>query len=215
MTALKTLALVLSALCVILIQNPALADPYEDSDDDYEDSYYAGSDERTEFSITGGVAPPTGSLTDYHQVGFSFGGGVSYSLTPHLAINVVSVSYDRFGLDENQFRDDTGFDSSGASISMLSVMGGLRARFIPNGFSPFVAADAGLVHSSVEDLTIDGSTAFSGYSENDFGVSLGGGLEGPMNSTSSVFTEVRVNMAFTDGDTSTYVPVRAGMRFHF
>jgi opacity protein-like surface antigen len=212
MTALKTVALTLSALCVILIQNPALADPYEDSEDDYEDSYYAGSGERTEFSFTGGIAPPTGSLTDYHQVGFSFGGGVSYSLTPHLAINVISVGYDRFGLDENQFPIE---GSSGASISMLSVMGGLRARFIPEGFSPFVAADAGLVHSSIADLTVDGSTTFSGTSENDFGVSLGGGLEGPMNSASSVFTEVRVNMAFTDGDTATYVPVRAGMRFHF
>jgi opacity protein-like surface antigen len=215
MTANQTTALALSALCVILIQSSALADPYEDSEDDYVDDHYVASGPRTEFSITGGIAPPTGSLTDYHQMGFSIGGGVSYHVTPHLAINVISVGYDRFGLDENQFQDDTGLESSGASISMLSVMGGIRARFIPEGFSPFVAADAGLVHASVDDLTVDGSTTFSGTSENDFGMSLGGGIEGPMNSTSSVFTEVRVNMAFTEGETSTYVPVRAGMRFHF
>jgi len=210
MTALKTTALTLAALCALLIQNAAFAgDPY----DDYEESY-DGSDSRFAFSVQGGVAPPTGSLTDYHEVGFSIGGGVSYNLNPHLALNVISVSYDRFGLDQERVETDLGVQSTGASIAMLSVMGGVRARFIPDGFSPFVVADAGLVRSSVGDWTEDG-TPYTGFSESDFGMSLGGGIEGPMSITSSVFSEIRVNVAFTDGDTQTYVPVRAGMRFHF
>jgi opacity protein-like surface antigen len=210
MTALKTSALALGAICAVLIQSAALAGPFLD-----DPSAYSPAESRATFSIHGGIAPPTGSLTDYHQVGFSMGGGIYYALTPHLDLNVISVGYDRFGLDQTQFQNDTGLDPSGASIAMLSVMGGVRARFIPDGFSPFVAADCGLVHASVDDLTVDGSTTFSGTSENDFGMSLGGGIEGPVSSTSSVFTEVRVNMAFTDGNTSTYVPMRAGMRFHF
>ena len=210
MTALKTTALTLAALCALLIQNAASAD---DSYDDYEESY-DGSDSRFAFSVQGGVAPPTGSLTDYHEVGFSLGGGVSYNMSPHLALNVISVGYDRFGLDQERVETDSGVQTTGASITMLSVMGGVKARFIPEGFSPFMVADAGIVRSSVGDFTADG-TPYSGFSESDFGISLGGGLEGPMSITSSVFSEIRVNMAFTEGDTQTYVPVRAGMRFHF
>jgi opacity protein-like surface antigen len=130
----------------------------------------------------------------------------------------MSVGYDRFGLDSNQFASETGLGASGASISMVSLMSGLRVRFIPQGFTPYVGFNAGLVHASIDDLTVtDGvsSQEFFGYSENALGISLGGGVEGMVSERASAFTELRITTAFTDGESQTFIPVRGGMRMHF
>jgi opacity protein-like surface antigen len=164
------------------------------------------------------MSSPSGYLTDYHGFGFSVGGGFAYEITPHVAINILSVAYDRFPLDQGQVRSETGLNSSGASVGMMSVMGGLKARFIPEGFSPYVGFNAGLVHASFEDLRLDDGTYYAdfyGYSENAFGISAGAGMEGPVSSSSSAFAELNVTSAFTDGESTTYIPVKAGMRFRF
>ncbi len=192
---------VMGPLVLALVQSPVAADEYDNM----------MPSDRTSISFHGGIAPPTGTLGDFWGLGYSFGAGINYQAAPHIGINIASFGYDRFPLDDEQF----GVEIDGGTIGMWSIMSGIRANIIPDGSTPYAAIDFGLVHSTVSDASSGGETVDFNISENDFGMSFGGGYEARMSADSSFFTELRYNMVFADGETLKYIPVRAGMKVHF
>jgi opacity protein-like surface antigen len=177
------------------------------------------------FTVFGGMATPTGDLSEYWSSGLAFGGSLSYQTHDYLAIEIAAANGQRFGLDESGFYEDLGVDPSlgtidGASVNALSVTGGLRLGKTNGSFNPYGAFGAGYYRLSISDVTIQGfgltvAQTVPGATQNAFGINVGGGVQAPMSPTMSVFGELRYHVAFTDGTTAKYLPVTGGVRFHW
>ena len=165
---------------------------------------------RIGFSVEAGFAPPTGPMTDLHNIGRSFGAGLSYQIDDQLALDVVSLGFDHFALDKKQVRDSS---LPGGSLSMLSILTGIRARLTSGHYAPFVALGAGIFRSSYWDLELPDGSVIDGKTRTSLGISLGGGIQAKVSDHSSAFTELRANFAPAGDDTRVYVPVRGGLRF--
>lgn len=165
---------------------------------------------RIGFTFDAGFAPPTGPMTDIHNIGRSFGGGLSYQIDDQLALDVISLGFEHFALDKKEV--PTG-SLPGGSLSVLSLLTGIRARLTAGNYSPFVALGVGIFRSSYWDLRLPGGEVIDGKSMTALGMSAGGGIEGRVSEHSSAFTEIRATFAPAGNETRVYVPVRGGLRF--
>ena len=177
------------------------------------------------FTAFGGMAKPTGDLSEMWGSGLAFGGSLSYQTHDYLAIEIAAANGQRFGLDESGFYEDLGIDPSlgsidGASVNALSITGGLRLGKTNGSINPYGAFGAGYYRLSISDVTVQGfgltiAQTFPGATDNAFGINVGGGIQSPVSPAMSVFAELRYHMAFTENTTATYLPVTGGVRFHW
>ncbi len=159
--------------------------------------------------------------------GFGFGGGA------HLDINVLPVVSLRVQGDYISFAPDKGKYSSylasqaGVPASDIAVDGG-RVNFISANanvmvdilplpvLSPYVTGGAGITSFSYSDLTV----RYQGIpipvpkpeSQTKFSANLGIGTELDL-AVVKVYLEARYTWIFTEGSTSTYIPVSLGVTF--
>jgi hypothetical protein len=179
------------------------------------------SERRLALSIVAGLAPPTGQMTDYHQPGWSVSAGLDYELSDRFTLELLAVGLDHFPIDEPRVRaldESTGGPEPsevlpGGSITMFSLLSGIRARPIRWTYAPYIVLGAGIFRASHWDLEMPGGEIIRGGKKTAFGASLGGGFDVPVSERSTVFTEVRANFAETGFESSVYVPVRAGFRY--
>lgn len=154
-------------------------------------------------SVQGGVALPTGDFGDV--AGTGFGGSVTfmYEVSPMLAITG-SAGYTTWGPKEDL---PDGFDYSLATIPVLV---GARYTFGKGNFLPYISAELGMhfLSSTVEILGQEYSD-----SESKFGFAPGVGFYYAFNQKTMLDVNVKYNSISTEGSSTSYIGINAGVGF--
>ena len=159
--------------------------------------------------------------------GFGYGGGA------HLDISLVVLSvrvtgdYISFPIDEGKFKSILALAAGGVNASDFQFDGGRIGilSFAVNGkmglpvpvFSPYITAGAGLASISVSDLSItyQGQPVVSAAgqkAETKFSINAGVGADLDI-IVATLFIEAKYTLIFTEGESSSYVPVTLGITF--
>jgi opacity protein-like surface antigen len=157
-----------------------------------------------------GLAPSTGTMTEYHRTGWSVGGGLAYNLTDRFAIDLLSLGVDHFPLDRKEANINP---PPGGSMTMISITTGLRGRLTRGHTAVFLAAGTGLFGAAHWDLELSNGETVPGNDRVSLGWNIGAGLDRRLDETRTAFTEFRATFATTAYENSTYYPVRGGLRF--
>lgn len=191
----------------------------------------AQEESKFHFIVNGGLSEPDApaEFKAGWKEGSNIGGGIGYRFSPHLAIQGL-VNYDRFSVDSERLLseldlgplpDFVDLEVTGAETSVLSLSGELKASLVgdPNRVSPYVTIGAGVADVKVGDITI--STSFlgieieetmAGISETVAMATVGAGLDIPFGERLGAFVEGRYQSNFTEGDTTDFSSIRAGIR---
>ncbi|UCD16624.1 MAG: outer membrane beta-barrel protein [Candidatus Zixiibacteriota bacterium] len=165
---------------------------------------------------------------DYWKMGINFGGGVGIEVTPNFEI-LGSVYYNNFPMDEDEMIKlveaiigvpVVGLGIEGGSTRILELM--VNGKFnIPTGdeassFSPYLLGGVGFGSLSFSDVTAtyegDSETLEIDESATDIALNIGGGVSFEVGPKVGIFVEGRFVMVLTEGDSTTYLPVRAGVK---
>jgi hypothetical protein len=159
------------------------------------------------FGVMGGLSLPMGNLGDAYDSGYNITGNV-----------YLMPAGKRFSL-----RGDVGYESFGgqsigtvasSDFSVLSVTGNilfpLGSNSSEGSMRPYLIGGAGIYRGS-SDITITGLGSES-VSSTDLGIAVGGGIEFKL-SGFTTFAEARFTNVFSDGDSSTWIPLTFGIRF--
>ena len=159
------------------------------------------------FGVSGGASFPLSDLGDAVDVGYTIGAHVMLSpASMHMLAFRGDVSFDSWKLK----------NSSKASYRALDVMGNVILKSgSAMAIKPYLIGGLGLVNSkaSASSATVGGSTVtVESKSTSNFGVQGGGGLEFQL-SGFTTFLEAKFVNAFTEGNSTHWVPVTFGIRF--
>lgn len=181
--------------------------------------------------LGGGIEFPVApsDFKDYWNMGFDGVGGVGIKLNNTTSV-FVTLGYGAFALNEDKIMDAAGVPSGvnptidGGSANGLSIDGSARLLLMtnPGSASPYLIASAGYYSLSIEDVTVKASYMGSYYSyrisfekESAFSASFGAGVDIPISNTASVFIEARYFTALTEGESTSIIPVNAGVIIGF
>lgn len=179
-------------------------------------------EKKATLSLSGGLSFPSQPrvFSDYWKMGFNFGAGLGYALSPFLSLSG-SFDYNNFAFNEEGFLKDYGISGygitvSGASATIISVLGNLKVSLTPamESVSPYFLGGIGFFSVSTSDVTVSagGSSATAkGDSESAFSVLFGAGLDIPAGEATKVFLQVAYGIGFTKVDNTNYLPLKAGV----
>ncbi|MCX8104378.1 MAG: porin family protein [Ignavibacterium album] len=158
-------------------------------------------------SVQGGVFLPTGDFGDAAATGFGGTGTFTYNVTPMLQVTG-SIGYATWGPKEDL---PSGWEWS---FSSIPVQVGLRYAFGKGNFLPYVAAETGM-HFLSSKVTFEmfGQTYTSDDSESKFGFAPGAGFLYNFNPKTALDVTLKYNMIFTEGSSTTYLGINAGVAF--
>jgi len=151
-----------------------------------------------QIGASGGIAFPTGDLSDATNTGYNI--AVSVGVKPlMMPIGI------RAEAAWNQF----GFNNGGnGSINIPSFTGNLTYGLpLGVGFSPYIIGGVGLYRPSAD---IGGT---SSDATNEFGWNVGGGVRLPLSTSFETFVEARYNSVNVNGGTLSFVPLTVGFMF--
>ena len=143
------------------------------------------------------------------KMGYGGGAGLGYMFTPNVEV-VVSGFYNIFSLDIPD-----GVDASGGEFSTIEVMANLK-YILGKGASklkPYFIGGVGMASAKISQLDTAGVMATPDTSETDFIYNLGAGAEITITPTAAIFVEGFYTSVATEGETTAYVPIRAGLKF--
>ena len=182
-----------------------------------------------ELYLGGGVAFPAGPSTfkDYWKMGYNGTAGIGFSFAPGLSA-IFTASYSSFPIDESGIIAKAGIPSAasvnvdGGTVTALDFAGNIKYSFMPKGTSLYVVASAGYFSMSASDVTV--KVSYGGNSttvtvktntESAFSTSIGAGVDVPVGAKIGIFIEGRYAIAFTSDESTSYIPVKAGVRIGF
>lgn len=156
------------------------------------------------------LALPMGDFGDAYSMGFGGTATFTYRVIPNLdltgTLGYLSWGYDVENLD--------------GSLGSVPFLVGGRYYFNAGGFKPYVSAELGLhfTSSSVDIPSFNvGGFSFGGgeqsASSTDFGFGFGGGVQFPVADKISVDGTLQYNMIATEGSSSGYISVEAGVAY--
>jgi len=156
-----------------------------------------------------GYAIPMGDFGDAYNGGIGGTAGVGFLINPKFEIGG-RLAYSVFGSKV----------SGGPNFKSLEIMGDGRYIF-PKGssdskFEPFITAGLGFVNSKIGSTTItigDYSVTAGGGSSTDFAINFGAGFDYLLSPAMKLFVEARYMSVQSSGGSSSYLPVRAGLKF--
>jgi len=184
------------------------------------------------FFAGGGMGMPLAPsfFSDYWKMGYGFGGGAGVQINPSIEITG-KVFYNTFTFDGDKFLKEfsLGEDVSGITIDGLdfkAIEFGVDFKYIllanqPEAkFRPFMVVGAGMANIKFDDVTITGDSESvmlptGAFSETDFAIGGGAGFDYMFAPKTGVWLEARVNVIMTEGESTTYLPIRAGVKFLF
>ncbi len=155
-------------------------------------------------SVQGGIAIPTGDFGD--AAGMGFGGSTTfmYEVSPMLHITG-SIGYSTWGPKEDL---PAGFDYSFSSIPVL-----VGARYVlgKGNFLPYISAELGMhfLSSTVK------SPFFGDQSDSEakFGFAPGAGFFFAFNPKTMLDVSLKYNIITTEGSSTSYLGINAGVAF--
>jgi opacity protein-like surface antigen len=161
------------------------------------------------FGVTGGATKALGDFGDNVDLGYHVGALVQWK-GPELPIGIrVDGVYHRFSVND-QGLTDSGLNDASISITAGTVNGGWMFPTESSApMSPYLIGGVGFYHISASCSDCEGVTATS----NNFGLNGGAGLQFPL-SGFSAFVEARYHHIFTDGGSSSMIPISVGIVFH-
>jgi hypothetical protein len=181
---------------------------------------FGQEEKRATLSLSGGVSFPSqpSVFSDYWKMGFNFGASLGYALSPFLTIGG-SFDYNNFAFDEEGFLKNLGASGygitvSGASASIISVMGNLKVSLTPASVSPYFFGGLGFSRISLSDATISGggeSATVKFGSNSVFSVLFGAGLDIPAGKATKVFLQGAYGIGFKENGNTNYLPVKFGV----
>jgi opacity protein-like surface antigen len=178
------------------------------------------------FGIHGNAASINVAAPFSDVYGLGYGGGAHLDITFLLWSIRFSGDYIMFSPDEGKYRS-TLANLTGGSAAAFSIEGGkidiisgaVNAKFtvIPLPVvSPYITGGVGLARIGVGDLTVRQNGVVLGTlpslsSETKTSVNLGAGIDFSL--VIDLFLEAKYTWIFTEGETSTYIPVTLGITF--
>lgn len=156
-----------------------------------------------EFAPIGGASIPFGDFNLTAEPGFGLGATGSYYLMPNLALGA-SVVYNSYGLDSDPM------DQASFSIWEFTAHG--KYLLVPAPVTPYLKANAGMFRSSFSYDDGLGNTVDASSSDLGMGAGLGFQMRLP-GSQFGLFGEGMAQWAFTEGSTTSYMTLRAGVNF--
>ncbi len=163
----------------------------------------------------GGISNPTSpdAFKEGWKLGFhgSGGLGINFGVVPNFQIigkvefHTMPFDWDKAGLP----------DASGGAFQVL--MFGADGKFalgVPAApMKPFVIGGAGIAKISVSDITNAGSTVAVDADETDFYFNVGAGMEFGSGPAMKFFILARYVHIATEGESTAFIPVTAGIKF--
>ncbi len=163
----------------------------------------AAADKPLSFGVSGGLSMPMGDLGDVANSGFTVGGHVFLKPASMNALRFRGdVAYDKWGVK------DAGGDADLRSLSF--VANALYDFPSQSTIRPYVIGGLGLYNSKA--IINLGQTTGSTPSSTDFGLQVGGGLTFKL-SGFDTFAEAKFVNVFSDGSSTTWLPITFGVRF--
>lgn len=179
--------------------------------------------------VGGGIALPLSPdmFKDYWKLGYGFGGGVGIEVTPGVEV-IGRVFYNTFPLDDEKLLADAeapeGVGIDGADLRFIEF--GLDGKYIlmadqPDAkLRPFLAVGLGMANVKVTEVTITGdgeaiTPPLGDLSTTEFALNGGAGFDYMFSPKTGFWMDARVTVVLTEGDSMTYLPVRAGLKFVF
>jgi opacity protein-like surface antigen len=165
------------------------------------------------FGVTAGATKAVGDFSDGVDLGYHVGGLVEWSgLDLPFGVRLDGV-YHRFSVNQDAL---TGSGVNDANVSITA--GTLNAVFkFPAGtgspVTPYLIGGVGFYHISASATCNDCGGLSVSDSQNKFGLNGGGGLSFPLTGFSA-FVEARYHHIFTDGGSTSMVPISVGIVFH-
>jgi opacity protein-like surface antigen len=174
-------------------------------------SYQGEKVKKGSIYLGGGVAMPMSpdEFKDNYGMGYGGGAGLGYKVTPSVEI-IVSGFYNLFSSD---FPDS--FGVTGGDVSIIEAVGNLKYIFGKGAskIKPYIIGGAGMASVKFSQVDDTSGTVFSAdTSETDFIYNLGAGAEITVSPSAAIFIEGFYSSVATEGETSAYVPIRAGLK---
>lgn len=180
------------------------------------------TEKTTDLFFSAGIGFPSKpqGFSDYWKMGFNVGGGVGFPISPSISLTG-SIDYNSFPFDEDGFLKSLGLSGSGVSVtggsaSIFTITGNVKALLntAPGRVAPYATAGLGFLSLSTADATVayQGQTATAkGDSESAFSLLFGAGIEIPAG-TSTLFIEGKYGLGFTKGESTAFIPIKAGVK---
>ena len=154
------------------------------------------------FGLQAGIAIPTGDFGDGFDMGFGGQGNFAYHINPMLDVTA-SVGYLTWSGKEADY-----------TFSSVPVLAGVRYYFGKDKFKPYVAGELGMHFTTVETpsyeylgVTYDGGSSSDSY----FGFGVGAGFLYKMGPNLDLDVNAKYNSISTEGSSSSYISVMAGV----
>lgn len=167
-------------------------------------------------SVSAGVGIPVapGTLTDLYNPGFGMSGSFPLPIRALIVQPRLTAGFDVLQLDADFLANregELGVEIEGGDLSIIHV--GFDVQFIrPNAaIKPYVAPFLGFAIISVEDFSVSGISFQGGESQTGVAIGAAAGVAVRLPIGPHIFVEGRVLHAFTDGEDSTWAPMRAGV----
>jgi opacity protein-like surface antigen len=169
---------------------------------------YSQTFQKSFASLGGVVSIPVGNISDGWGVGFNIHGNAGYVFHKNIAARV-DLQYNTFPYKE------TG-EYSGYSLKSTSIMGDVMVGMFDkeSDIKPYGLVGMGLYLNSVSDMKYQGVTYYSGSSETNFGMKVGGGVAFKVSPKLNLFGETSFNIIFGEG-TANYLPIKVGATLNF
>ena len=176
------------------------------------------------FQATGANISIGGPLSDVY--GFGYGGGAHLDVNlPVLLSFRLQGDYVRFSPDEGKYQklassivpgsNPADYKIEGGAINIWSAHANVKSTFLPLPIiSPYITGGVGLANLSSSEMTVkyQGQTLGNApgvKGETNFSANIGAGADLKVGIT--LYIEARYTWIFTEGETSTYIPISIGV----
>ncbi|MFD2572630.1 OmpW family outer membrane protein [Spirosoma soli] len=178
-----------------------------------------GAKAQFQVNVTGNYLGPAESGSSFSDG--PWGGGVTlrYFVSPNLAVGLNGRYFSSNGSANFDFGSGAGIGASGsvkASANLLAVTGQAEYFFSESALRPYVGIEAGLYRAAGTVEISDGfNTIKASESANNFGVAPKVGLQYAISPAFGVNADAGYHIVFSDGDTSKFLLLGAGVYFTF
>ena len=156
------------------------------------------------FGVSGGLSLPVGDLGDGVDAGYNITGHVAYKPASFTNLSFRGdVSFDRWGVKSN---NDANFRALGVSANAVYSF----PQTTPGVVRPYVLGGVGFYNSKAS--VSSGNSSVDVGSDSNLGVQAGAGINFQL-SGFSTFVEAKFVNVFTEGNSSTWIPITFGFKF--
>ncbi len=166
-------------------------------------------EKKTSFYLGGGISQPSGTLNDVYKMGYHAVGGVGITVAPGLQFGP-AFHFHTFSLDAGA----SGI--TGGKFTAIVITGEIRYAFpmTNSSLSPYLVGGLGMGTAKIaetENVPIWGS--LPSVSETKMAFDVGAGMGFKAGAAMSIFIEARYQSILTEGESMSFLPITAGLRF--